>query len=209
MQEKWELKTYCEILGVSENSSQHEIHNAYLKAKRLYSQSNPDLHQLFSPQEAQALDRLVEEAFAVLGSHSLRAFYQRKQEAASGVASHSLPTTPPATEVVEEGYRKTQFGTYKVDDEIESRLQQAQVFDGKMLSTIRNYKNISLEQLSNATKIKSTYIMAIEANNFNLLPAPVYTRGFIVQIAKALHLPAEEVASSYMCQYKSTHEQHI
>ena len=80
MNEKWDLKTYCEILGVTENSPQHIIHAAYLNARKVYSKNNPDVSNSFSKDEAEELERLVEEAFAVLGNYSMRAFYQRKNE---------------------------------------------------------------------------------------------------------------------------------
>lgn len=209
MNEKWDLKTYCEILGVSENSPQHIIHAAYLNAKKMYSANNPDLNSSFSRAEAVELERLVEEAFAVLGNYSMRAFYQRKNTNKSDQFSFEPTALSPIETKLPDGISTTAIGTYKLDPRIEDEIKQTQVFDGSTLNKIREYKCISIEQISTATKIKSTYIHAIESNNFNSLPAPVYTRGFIIQIAKILDLPAEEVASSYMCQYTNTYEPRI
>ncbi len=209
MQEKWDLKTYCEILGVSENSPQHIIHAAYLNARKLYSQDNPELSNSFSKAEAEELERLVEEAFAVLGNYSMRAFYQRKNELKTDQISFEPSALSPIETQLPKGVKTTAVSTYRVDPSFEEEIKQAQVFDGSTLKRIREYKCISIDQISTATKIKSTYVRSIEDNNFNALPAPVYTRGFIIQIAKTLDLPPEEVASSYMCQYKNTHEPRV
>jgi len=209
MQDKWDLKTYCEILGVSENSPQHIIHAAYLNARKTYSLDNPEVSNSFSRAEAQELERLVEEAFAVLGNYSMRAFYQRKNQASPKQINPKPNGLSPVKTKLPNGIRTTSISTYQVDRSFEKEIVQAQVFDGEFLKKIRKYKCISVEQMSRATKIKSTYIESIEDNDFDTLPAPVYTRGFIIQISKILDLPAEEVASSYMCQYKSPYEPRI
>ncbi len=52
--------------------------------------------------------------------------------------------------------------------------------------------------MADMTKISKTYIRNIEANDFAKLPAEVYTRGFVYQIAKCLKLNPELVATSYI-----------
>ncbi len=203
MTNKWDLNTYCEILGVSENSPQHEIHAAYLSAKQLYSKKN--LKSNFTNEEAETLEQLVEEAFAILGNHSLRAFYQRKNK--NQLVDKKTPKST-VTLTQPEPQQKA-ISDYEVNPDFEYKINKLQSYDGSNLQKIRQYKNISLHQLSTATKIKSTYIKAIEDNNFNSLPAPVYTRGFIIQIAKVLGLKHEEVASSYMSQYKNKYEPRV
>jgi hypothetical protein len=59
---------------------------------------------------------------------------------------------------------------------------------GAFLKKNREAYKISIEELSNTTKITKTYINAIETDSFIKLPAAVYVRGFITQISKALRL---------------------
>jgi len=75
---------------------------------------------------------------------------------------------------------------------------------GCALKNARLQKNISIEEISSVTKISKRYLNAIEEDNFSQLPAAVFVRGFIIQIAKKLKLPAENVASSYIEQYKKS-----
>lgn len=77
-------------------------------------------------------------------------------------------------------------------------------WSGADLKRVREARRLSLEELSSFTKISKTYISAVEDELFSKLPAPVFVRGFITQIAKALKLPADQVAISYMTRYKSS-----
>ena len=193
MSEKWDLKTYCDILGVSENSPQFEIHAAYKKAKQTYSTDNPEIKNSFSTEESLALNNLIEEAFAILGNHSLRSIYQRKNDIQGNEIKNSTNKEPIPS---------PQLSEYTIDNAFEHEIKNTKVFNGENLKKIREYKQITIKEISELTKIKSTYLTAIEQDRTDLLPAPVYTRGFLKQLAKVLALPENEVASSYMSIYK-------
>jgi cytoskeletal protein RodZ len=55
--------------------------------------------------------------------------------------------------------------------------------------------------MANITKVSKSYILAIEDENFPKLPAPVFMRGFVTQMAKVLRLPHDQVAAAYMARY--------
>ena len=50
---------------------------------------------------------------------------------------------------------------------------------GQLLHAQRNQKNISIEDLSLATKIDPKYIQALEADRYDLLPSETFAKGFI------------------------------
>lgn len=81
----------------------------------------------------------------------------------------------------------------KISQEVEWR--------GHFLREVRESRRISLEEMANITKVSKTYILAIEDESFAKLPAPVFLRGFVTQIAKVLKLPHEQVAAAYMARY--------
>ncbi len=114
----------------------------------------------------------------------------------SAPASNVKATLPPGT-------GRTSLSTYKIDDHFESELANATDFDGNMIQRARLYKNISIDRMSEATRISRPYLMAIETNDYKNLPAAVFTRGFIVQISKILGLPDAKVASSYIKMFKA------
>jgi hypothetical protein len=76
-----------------------------------------------------------------------------------------------------------------------------QEWHGAFLKKIREAYQISLEEMAATSKISKNYIHAIEEENGGKLPAPVFVRGFVVQIARILKLPSTGVADAYMARY--------
>lgn len=111
----------------------------------------------------------------------------------SAPSSRPSPSTP-----VPEGFKKTRYSIYEVDENFEEEIRQSEEFDGHMLARIRQYKRINLEQMSQETRISKTYLSAVESNDYSALPAPVFVRGFVVQVARILNLDDRKVADSYM-----------
>lgn len=74
----------------------------------------------------------------------------------------------------------------------------APVTNGQELREVRERKNVSIDYLVEITRIRKTYIQAIESENFEVLPASVYIRGFLKQIARELHIPAEPLTTLYL-----------
>ena len=63
---------------------------------------------------------------------------------------------------------------------------------GETLQKARQARGVTLEEVSQETRISRRYLEALENENFGLLPAPVYARGFLRIYARFLGLePAE------------------
>ncbi len=108
--------------------------------------------------------------------------------------------TNPAinTEELEEGYAKTSLSIYQVDDQMEERISSQSVYDGQFIREVREYKRVSIDRISEVTRISKTYLNAVEDNDYKKLPAPVFVRGFVVQIARILKIDEKVAASSYV-----------
>lgn len=91
---------------------------------------------------------------------------------------------------------------YNTNNEFEQEIENTTDFTGDLLRRIREYKNVTVERMAEMTKVSKTYIRNIEANEFNKLPAEVYSRGFVYQYAKCLKLNPNIVASSYIKQMR-------
>ncbi len=50
---------------------------------------------------------------------------------------------------------------------------------GRSLKRAREEKNLSIDEVSRATKIKKEFLIAIEEDRYDALPGQVFTRGFI------------------------------
>ncbi|MCB0362429.1 MAG: helix-turn-helix domain-containing protein [Bdellovibrionales bacterium] len=106
-------------------------------------------------------------------------------------------------ESLPEGFGKTRFSIYQMDPNFENELKQTRVFDGSFLQKVRQYKQVNLDQIRQETRIARPYLIALEANSYESLPAPVFTRGFVVQVARILGLNEKLVADSYMSLYRN------
>ncbi|MEO5968689.1 MAG: helix-turn-helix domain-containing protein [Bdellovibrionia bacterium] len=139
----------------------------------------------------------------------------------SSSSSNELPMIPEENQAIvyaqtqyhpREGERSrtrlTSYGTRsalpQIGAELAREIELEGEWQGPFLKKIREAYKISIEELSNTTKISKTYLHAIEADNFTKLPAPVYVRGFITQIAKVLKLVPERVVPVYMTRFKTT-----
>ena len=199
-------QTYYEILEVSAEAPHHEIVAAYERAKVTYSPDSPSLYTMFSEEEAAELRKLIEEAFVTLSNQAKRKEYdlqlQKKGSPDSTPSTASILKPVVEAAVTPAGFTKSRFSVYETNPSFENEISQLKEFDGETLKKIRLYKNISIEQMSKETRISRSYLIALEANDYENLPAPVFARGFVVQVARLLNLNDQLVAQTYMSKFK-------
>lgn len=73
---------------------------------------------------------------------------------------------------------------------------------GQLLHTERTRKNISIEELSLATKIDGKYIKALEEDRYDLLPSDTFAKGFIRNISLNLGSNPEENIAVFRRDYR-------
>ncbi|MNT00518.1 Chaperone protein DnaJ [compost metagenome] len=197
---------YYEILELPANAPQYEVSAAYERARSTYAGDNPAIYTIFSEQEARELLVFIEEAYAILGNKTLRGIYdQRLLSGRANLneltytsiveASRALYTEPPPKS------EKTEI-VFKRDEAFEKEIAAREDWDGEFLKKVREYKNITTDKMHDITKINPYYVKGIEKMDPANLPAVVYVRGYVVQIAKALGLDDKKVADSYMKTFK-------
>jgi cytoskeletal protein RodZ len=74
---------------------------------------------------------------------------------------------------------------------------------GEFLKKERERRNISLEEISNFTKIKEHHLRAIEENRYEVLPPALYVKGFLSIYAKYLTLDPKSIILQYENYLKS------
>lgn len=191
---------YYDILELHSNVPQQDVSKAYERAKTTYSGDNPAIYTIFSQQEARELLVLIEEAYMVLGNKNLRAIYD--QRLLSGrfqtnelsydsilSASKQLYPEPP---------QEDKKVVYAKDEAFEKEIAAQETWNGDFLRKVREYKNISSAKMCQITKINPYYLAALESMDSKKLPATVFIRGYIIQIAKVLGVDEKKVADSYM-----------
>lgn len=76
----------------------------------------------------------------------------------------------------------------------------AGAFTGAQLRRVREARGLSLQALSEQTKVSLAHLENIEAERFAQLPPPVYLRGFLMLIARALKLDPLRVTKDFLDQ---------
>lgn len=193
---------YYDILELSPQCNQNEVTDAYQRAKTTYSSNNPALYTIFTDSEAREYLGLVEEAYSVLGNRTLRSLYDEKM--ATGPKENVQVTYETLVEqsrvaknlmLVKSPRFKMSF---EIDEDFEKEIKAQTRWDGDFLKKVREYKKVTVETMSEVTKITAFYIKALEAMEIKNLPATVFVRGYIIQICRVLHLDEKTVADSYM-----------
>jgi curved DNA-binding protein CbpA len=202
---------YYEVLEVNPGAPQHEVTTAYERAKITYSTTNPALYTIFSEAEAREWCNLVEEAYAVIGNKTIRSLYDERLLGSSSknkeelryaslllASKQSNSETKPISPTLKTGSKKNKL--------IEEEIANTTDWTGAQIKKIREYKELTIDKISEITKVMPFYIQAIEAEDYTNLPALVFVRGYVVQIAKTIGLNDKVVADSYMKMFKKHFE---
>lgn len=135
---------------------------------------------------------------------------QHQASVTSPVASiesniHILPTSKqkPITEPTSNPLNE---GSLAPDSNIniEEEIKNETVWSGEFLTKVREAKRISIDDLSDFTKISKIYLKSIESEDYAKLPAAVYLRGFLIQLAKRLGLPQDTFPKTYLDRFKQS-----
>lgn len=198
--------SYYDVLEVDIHSQQHEITHAYERARNTYSGDNPAVYSIFSEEEAREMLRMIEEAYSVLGNKTLRNLYDEKISKGVGkledLSFDNLSIESKLT--IPEPKKRVPLTKldYPRNEVMENKYANAADWTGSLLKEVREYKKVSADQLSVVTKVSSFYISAIENMEPSQLPAAVFVRGYVGQIAKYLGLNEKIVCDSYMKNFK-------
>jgi hypothetical protein len=196
-------QTYYELLEAPFEGTPQQIERAYRIARATYSPSSTATYSVFSSDEAAAILRRIEEAYAVLSDARLRREYDarlRQAEPRTHVpTTATAPTQAPAAaaQPVRQRPPAPPARPAPEPDLDGAMVPDNGVFDGDVLRRIRVSLGIELEEIAVTTKINEHHLRAIEGNHYEHLPPPVYLRGFLKQIAKCLSLDPNHVADSY------------
>ncbi len=90
-------------------------------------------------------------------------------------------------------------GIYMSDEIKEESIQAPMI--GKIIRDAREKKNVSVKIVAQHTKISSTNLEALEANNFSKLPNQAYVRGYVKSCSKLLGLNESECLNILQANY--------
>ena len=212
-------RNYYEVLELTSTASPQDIREAYLKTKTAYTRDNPALYTLINREEREQALEEIEAAYQVLSNPEQRHSYDENFNPMDPVPPMANPLAlfseddlliPPTVEIPPEPKLERPVvisSVPKIEAVLIQLIEEETEWRGDFLRKIRENLAVSIEELSSSTKIPKSYILAIECEDYLKLPASVYVRGFLVQIARVLKLPQERVAKAYLSRYSGSHSE--
>lgn len=178
--------SHHDLLEVERGATDEEIRRAYKRCKEIYAAESLACYGLASRDELERLRSRLDEATDVLLDPARRRPYE-------------LSIFPPAPEPKR---RDPEAELMTEPPPAPPEITPDTVFTGPLLKAVRESKRITLREISDRTKIGTSYLHAVEADRFGALPAVVYLRGFVTEMAKCLDLDAAQVSRTYVRRYQ-------
>jgi flagellar biosynthesis protein FlhG len=179
-------ESHHDLLEVDRGATDEEIRRAFKRAKEIYAADALACYGFFEPDELEKVRTRLEEAYDVLLDPARRRPYELSVFPIEEDEEEEKPTTkrerrdlPPPPEITP-------------DTE----------FNGILIRQVRESQGVDLKDISHRTKVGLPYLQAIEDEDYGALPAPVYVRGFVAELAKFLRLDATQVSRTYVKRYR-------
>jgi flagellar biosynthesis protein FlhG len=181
-----------DVLGVPRGATDEELRRAYKRQRENYQSGSLPLTSLLTSEALKLEQAHVEEAHETLLDPLRRKAYD-----ASVFPDEPVPSPrPQVVDAALEAEREM------LQRELAREINAETEFTGALLAKVRESRGISIEDIARATKISMSHLRAIEADAFSELPAMVYTRGFVQELAKYLKLDAAQVTKTYVRRFR-------
>jgi flagellar biosynthesis protein FlhG len=178
-----------DVLWTHRGASDEELRRAYKRQREIYQPLSLPLTSLLDDAALKREQARVEEAHETLLDPLRRKAYDAS--IFRDEASDRAPA-PPVVDAAAEAERAL------LRQELGREISAETEFTGRLLQKVREAQGIEIDDIAKHTKIALSHLRAIEAENFAELPALVYTRGFVQQLAKYLKLDPTQVSRTYL-----------
>jgi curved DNA-binding protein CbpA len=199
-------QNFYEILELPPDATAQHVERAYRIARATYQPASTATYSVFTDEENAELLRRIEEAFAVLSDARLRREYDARLRREGAPAEHtSRNATAPAPRPPEPAAWERR-GLPNEPEVVAAEVPENGEYDGRALHQARISRGIEIEEVAAVTKVSETYLKFIEQDRYADLPAAVYVRGFVREIARCLKLDPKLVCDGYMARYEQARE---
>lgn len=179
--------TLYATLGIGRASSDEEIRRAYKRKKEIYVEGGLAVSSLLVDAQLKSEQARLDEAYDTLLDPVRRRAYDLS----------TFPDADPPAEVSAKLPRAAEAEQILLQSELAREIGPDTEFTGDLLRKVRESQGATLAEISAKTKIAKSHLAAIEEERFADLPAAVYVRGFVSELAKFLKLDVAQVQRTY------------
>lgn len=151
-------------LGLNVDASREEVERAFLELRSLYSEATLATYSLLDDAERQEKLDTLHKAYDLIK----QSYTQAQQGAKDLEAAEETCPVEPMRVSVDADWREE---------------------PGLFLQQSRQALGLSLQDVAERTKVRSSLLQSIEEQRFDFLPAPVYLRGFVREFARMVKAP--------------------
>ncbi|MEJ2642291.1 MAG: helix-turn-helix domain-containing protein [Desulfosarcinaceae bacterium] len=203
----FESDNYYDILQIAPDADQDAIRHAYRQASTLYDAQSVATYALFTDRQRETLLAAIEKAFETLIDDDRRAAYDQML-IDTGVldATDFSDRTRRELAARSEGISREaslcrwaakQAEAPEMRERIEAIMSGPRL-SGPQLKELREAYGIELSEIYAAVRINKDVMTAIEADRFEVLPAPVYLKQFLKNLAQILQVDPSLVVARYL-----------
>ncbi len=178
-----------DILWTSRSASDEELRRAYKRQRDLFKKDSLALTSLIPNSEIPSYQVKIEEAQEILLDTVRRRTYDLSffTDADTQLEAQDEPLDA-ARQAEQEMLKK----------ELTEEIHPETIYTGSLLRKVRESRGVTIEEIARKTKIAAAHLRAIEDEDFTILPAEVYARGFVQQVCLYLKVDPTQGTRTYI-----------
>jgi flagellar biosynthesis protein FlhG len=184
--------TLYDMLLTHPAAGDEELRKAYKRQREIFQPQSLPLCSLMAESALEVERARIEEAHDTLLDPVKRRAYDL-----STFPERELTAAPPS--LFDHAALDVERAVLR--EELAHEIGPNTLFGGGLLRKVRESRGVDLQDIARHTKISMVQLRAIEEEDFAALPAFVYLRGFVQEIAKFLKLDPTQVARTYLRRY--------
>lgn len=176
------------VLGIGRAASDEEIRRAFKRQREIYATGGLATSSLLDEGELSIAQSRIDEAHDTLLDPVRRRAYDLSMFPEPDAPAEAQAVARPALAAEQ----------LMLQGELAREIGPDTEFTGELLRKVRESQGIEIAEISSRTKISKVHLLALEDETYERLPATVYVRGFVSELAKYLRLDPAQVQRTYL-----------
>jgi curved DNA-binding protein CbpA len=201
-------QNFYELLGIEFDVSPFEISHAYKENYQLYHEDSLASYSLFSREEREEILARLDEAYATLIDEKKRSQYDQSL-IESGILKEEMKSQEGRKTMgpISGSKVSTNNRILAIRNELKAMVSSNLVIQeilthnalqGKDLKRIRDELGVSLEIITEMTKVRMIFLRAIEEDEYEKAPSRMFLKSYVKAYAQSIGLDGDLVASRYL-----------